>query len=83
MTGEYIKQELTDLGIKLKDLAAELNVSKTSISLVIHKKSVSDRVQRAIAGKLGRDPEDVFPEYYRHRRQITKPEEGEKARGNP
>ncbi len=74
MTGASIKQELADLGIKLKDLAAELNVSKTSISLVVNKKSVSDRLQRAIAGKLGRKPEDVFPEYYCHRKQVTKPE---------
>lgn len=77
MTSIAIKEELTARGVQYKDLAAELGVSKTSISLVVHGKSVSDRVQKAIAAKLGLEPEQVFPEYYQ-RRKITKPVEEEK-----
>lgn len=84
MTSTAIKEELTARGIQYKDLAAELGVTKGALSLVINGKSVSDRVQRAIAQKLGCPPEDIFPEYYsRHSNKITKPNEREKARGNP
>lgn len=84
MTSTAIKEELTARGIQYKDLAAELGVTKGALSLVINGKSVSDRVQRAIAEKLGRAPEDLFPQYYsRHINKISKPEEREKARGNP
>jgi lambda repressor-like predicted transcriptional regulator len=82
MTSTAIKEELTALGIQYKNLAAELGVSKTAISLVINGKSTSDRVQRVIAAHLGKDPEAVFPEYYQ-RKQLTKPNERENARGNP
>jgi transcriptional regulator with XRE-family HTH domain len=84
MTAESIKKELSARGIEYKDLVAELGVTRGAISLIINGKSVSDRVQRAIAEKLGRAPEDLFPEYYSRRiNKITKPEEREKARGNP
>ena len=84
MTSTAIKEELTARGIQYKDLAAELGVTKGALSLVINGKSVSDRVQRAIAEKLGRAPEDLFPQYYsRHINKISKQEEREKARGNP
>jgi transcriptional regulator with XRE-family HTH domain len=82
MTSTAIKEELIARGIQNKDLAAELGISKTAISLVIHGKSTSDRVQRAIAAKIGKDPEFVFPDYYQ-RKQLTKPNERENARGNP
>jgi len=84
MTSTAIKEELFARGIQYKDLAAELGVTQGALSLVINGKSVSDRLQRAIALKLGYAPEDLFPEYYsRHVKKITKPEEREKARGNP
>lgn len=82
MTSTAIKEELAAHGFQLKDIAAELGVSKTTITLVINGKSVSDRVQRAIAAKLGKEPESVFPDYYQ-RKQLTKPNERENARGNP
>lgn len=82
MTSECIKKELSARGIQYKDLVAELGVTRGAISLIINGKSVSDRVQRAIAAKLGMEPEQVFPEYY-HRKQFSKPTEGDKARGNP
>ena len=84
MTPATIKEMLAIQGIQYKDLAAELGVTKGALSLVINGKSVSDRLQRAIALKLGYAPEDLFPEYYsRHTNKITKPEERENARGNP
>ena len=72
MTSTAIKDELSARGIQYKDLVEELGVTKGAISLVINGKSVSDRVQRAIAAHLGKEPEQVFPEYYQ-RRQLSKP----------
>ena len=77
MTAESIKKELSARGIEYKDLVAELGVTRGAISLIINGKSVSDRVQRVIAAKLGKDPEQVFPEYYQ-RRQFSKPNREEK-----
>jgi len=82
MTAESIKKELSARGIEYRDLVAELGVTRGAISLIINGKSVSDRVQRAIAAHLGMKPEQVFPEYYQ-RKQFSKPNEREKARGNP
>ena len=82
MTAESIKKELSARGIEYKDLVAELGVTRGAISLIINGKSVSDRVQRAIAAHLDMAPEQVFPEYYQ-RKQFSKPNEGDKARGNP
>jgi len=82
MTAESIKKELSARGIEYKDLVAELGVTRGAISLIINGKSVSDRVQRAIAAHLGLAPEQVFPEYYQ-RKQFSKPKEREKARGIP
>lgn len=77
MTSTAIKQELAALGIRYEDLMKELGVTRGAISLIINGKSVSDRVQRAIAARLGKEPEAVFPEYYQ-RNKFTKPEEEEK-----
>ncbi len=82
MTPATIKEMLAIQGIQYKDLVAELGVTRGAISLVINGKSVSDRLQRAIAAHLGMAPEQVFPAYYQ-RRQFSKPNEREKARGNP
>ena len=81
MTAEAIKAELNALGLNCNSLAKELNRSKTSISFVINRKSVSDRIQRHIAAKLGKEPEEVFPERYQSKE--TKPNAEEKASENP
>jgi transcriptional regulator with XRE-family HTH domain len=78
-TGPTIKEELKARRIKNRDLARELGVSETVVSFVIRGMTCSDRVQKAIAEKLGRAPEELFPEYYsRHAKKLTKASEEEK-----
>ena len=74
-----IKQELKARGTKSRDLARELGVSEAVISFVLRGMTSSDRIQKAIAEKLGRDPREVFPDYYsRHAKKLTKTDEEEK-----
>jgi len=44
--------------------AGEFGVSEMSISKVIRRGLVSDRIMRAIAAKIGKNHRKVFPEYY-------------------
>jgi len=46
-------------------LAKEFDVSEMTISKVIRRELVSDRIMRGIAAKLKKKHTDVFPEYYR------------------
>ena len=64
MTPGRIQGKLKDRGITQKAIAGELGVSEINISRVIHRKTVSDRIMRAVAEKIGKEPWDVFPEYY-------------------
>lgn len=52
--------------ITQKALAKELNppVAEMTVSKVINRVMISDRVMRAIAAKIGKDHTEVFPEYY-------------------
>jgi lambda repressor-like predicted transcriptional regulator len=59
-----IQAALKKKGITQKDLAREIGVSEMTISDVILKKRISDRVMRAIAQKLNTDHRLVFHEYY-------------------
>lgn len=45
-------------------LAEKLGVHPMSVSKVIHRKTVSDRIMRAIAEEIGMDHRAVFPDYY-------------------
>ena len=61
-----IQAELKKRGITQKMIAQELNLSEFHVSAVINYPLArpSDRVFRAIAEKIGRDPRELFPEYY-------------------
>ena len=50
--------------ITQKQIAKDLGVSEMAVSLVINKRSVSDRIMRAIAKRIERDPFVIFSEYY-------------------
>jgi transcriptional regulator with XRE-family HTH domain len=64
MTTGQIKGALHDLGITHKAIAAQIGKSQAAVSKVIRMEMVSDPIMRAIAGRLGREPWDVF-DYYR------------------
>ena len=64
MESVEIKVELLRRGITQVEIAAELGVAQGTVSRVISKKDVSDRIMRVVAEKIGKQPEEVFPEYY-------------------
>lgn len=64
MTPAQIRYELDVLGITQKSIAIEEGVSENMISLVVRKKSTSDRLMRAVAKNIRRDHREVFPEHY-------------------
>jgi len=59
-----IQAALKKQGVTQTALSDELEVSGQAISNVIHRVSVSDRIMRAISTAIGKDPREVFPEYY-------------------
>ena len=66
MTPGQIQGALKDLKppVTQKQIAAELGVSENTVSIIIKQTHVSDRIMRAIAAKLGKEPWDVF-DYYK------------------
>ena len=67
-----IQYELAKRGITQRSIASELKVSDMMISLVVNKKHVSDRIMRAIAEKINREHQEVFPEHYNNTRRREK-----------
>jgi DNA-binding XRE family transcriptional regulator len=61
MTPAEIKRELK---VKHKDLAEIIGCSSTAITLVIQKKSVSQRIMKGIAAALQKPVHEVFPEHF-------------------
>ena len=70
-----IKAALEKREITQVDLAKELGCSQKTVSQVINKKAISNRIMKAVAAKIGRRPEEVFPEYY-----LNPPKRSEKRR---
>ena len=64
MTPLEIQFELKKREVRQKEIARELRVSEMTVSRVINKQLVSDRVMKAVAGAIKRDHRAVFPEYY-------------------
>ena len=64
MTPNLIQYKLKERSTTQKALAAEIGVSATSVSDVILRKRISDRVMRAVASRIGKPVQSVFPEYY-------------------
>lgn len=65
-----IQAELKKRGIRQCTIAEDLDVSAFHISAVINygDSRPSDRVMRYIAGIIGREPHEVFPDYYLKRK---------------
>jgi len=59
-----IQYELKKRGIMQKDIAQDLGLSENTVSKVINKIIISDRIMRAVAQAIERDHHEVFPEYY-------------------
>lgn len=64
MTPSNIQEALKEKKITQKDVAKELGVAEMTVSKVIHRIIVSDRIMKAIAAKIGLRHVQVFPEYY-------------------
>ena len=62
---ERLKAELRIRGTSLAQIARDLGVSETSMSLVGRGKHRSRRIERAIAEALGTSPEELYPERYK------------------
>lgn len=75
MKSNEIKGYLTLANCRLVDIADELNLTEQMIGNVIRRISTSDRVQRAIAAKMGRPVEEVFPDRYQPRKVSPRREE--------
>ena len=59
-----IKAALWKRGIKQKQIADEVGVTQMSVSEVINKRRVSDRVMKAVARAIDKDHRIVFDWYY-------------------
>jgi len=59
-----IQAALKKKGITQKALAKEIGVSEITVSDIILKKRISDRVMQVVAQAIGKDHRLVFPEYY-------------------
>lgn len=64
MTTLEIQYEFKKKGITQKNIALNNKVSEMSISKVVHKKLISDRLMRIVAGAINSDHRKVFSEYY-------------------
>lgn len=64
MRHETIKLGLRDVGSSLSDVAKELNLRRSTVTTVSQGHRRSHRVQKALAAKLGMQPEELFPERY-------------------
>jgi lambda repressor-like predicted transcriptional regulator len=63
MHREDIKASLRKSGISLTSLAVELGVQQSTISCILMGRR-SRRLELAIARKLNRSPDEVFPDRY-------------------
>lgn len=62
MTPREIRAHLILSGVRQKEIADQLGVSKASVSRVIDGHSRSARIQLAIARAIGRPAHQVFPD---------------------
>ena len=69
-----IQCELKKRGIMQKDIAEELGVCPFHISAVIRFQELrgSERVMKAVAEKIGKDPREAFPAYFFRKNRRTK-----------
>ena len=60
--GDLIRALLAARGIRISDIARELNVSLPTVSLVISGRNRSRRVEKTVAERLGMKYEELWPE---------------------
>ena len=61
MLAQEIKSRLRQAQVSQRDIACRCRVSNTAVCLVIAGKSVSRRIQMAVAEAIGLPVDDVFP----------------------
>lgn len=61
MNGFQIRNLLKKKGVKVIDIAAQLNVSHSAVSRVIHSSGKSKRIQIAVAAAVNRPVAELFP----------------------
>lgn len=59
-----IQAALKKHGYTQKRVAQELRLNEMSVSNVVNKKAISSRIMCAIAERIGKTPQEVFPEYF-------------------
>ena len=64
MIPDEIKKALKEHKTTQRAIAKKLNVSDMSVSRVIYRGSVSDRIMSVIAEAIGKKKTEVFPDYY-------------------
>ncbi|MFC2588546.1 MAG: transcriptional regulator [Ottowia sp.] len=63
MHPEQIKAELRMAGVTLAAIADELGLSRTTVSQVLHGKSVSARISTRISEVLGKPVATIWPKH--------------------
>ena len=64
MTPIEIINALKDAGVNQAAIARELNKSPQVVYLVVHNKSVSTEIHKAIAEVIGKDVKQIWPQHY-------------------
>lgn len=63
---------LKKAGVKQKDIAKELGIGEMPVSHEINGVPISERIREAIARKIGKDKQEVFPQYYSGNKRLRK-----------
>ncbi|WP_373418507.1 helix-turn-helix domain-containing protein [Roseinatronobacter sp. S2] len=65
---EEIKRSLKAAGSSITDIADELGIAPSTVTIVCQGHRVSDRIQQKVAERLSTTAEELFPERYpRHK----------------
>jgi len=64
MSPDEIKKAIKKNNTTQKAIAKKLGVAEMSVSYIINKKIISNRIMQEVARTIGKDPCRVFPEYY-------------------
>ena len=64
MTPDEIKKAIKNKNTTQKAIAEKLGVAEMSVSYIVNKKIISNRIMQEVAFTIGKDPCKVFPEYY-------------------
>lgn len=64
-----IKAGLQKAGVKMREIAQELEISETTVSQVIYGRSSSYRVAKRIASHLNKSVNDIWPGRYENKKR--------------